>query len=53
MEEFDFFCLVYVFLETFFSVFDFFWFGNGEVGFFTVFFVLWGGATQTIVVGIF
>jgi hypothetical protein len=27
--------------------------GNGDVGFFTVFFLPWGGATLTIALGIF
>jgi len=53
VEEFDFFCLVYVFLEMFFfAVFDFFGLETGRLVF-LLFFLPWGGATQTIAVGIF
>ena len=54
VEEFDFFCLVYVFLETFFLPhLIFFGLETGRLVFFTVFFLLRGRATQTVAVGIF
>ena len=43
-----FFALYMFFGNVFFAVFDFFRFGNGEVGFFTVFFTVgWGNANDS------